>query len=91
MEEGVRLCALKLTLGDVEECARGWCPFWEFGGAVLEAGCGLQRLGIDLSDTELASYVLGLRQALERAKSREEAERARREIDRLVPPDLSGA
>lgn len=90
-EDEPKLCALHLSLGYIAECPGAWCPFWEQGGAVAPAGCRLERLGLDLSDPGLAQHLLDLRRALERVQSEEEAEIARREIDRLVPPDLSGA
>ena len=32
-----KLCSLSIVAGDDEVCPRGWCAFWEPGGAVLEA------------------------------------------------------
>jgi hypothetical protein len=86
-----KLCALSATLGTAEECPRAWCPFWEAGGAVAEPGCAVERLGIDVTNRELARHLLNLRHALETARDEGEAEIARRELDALVPPDLSGA
>ena len=42
-------------------------------------------------ERELAHYLLDLRRALERARDAGAAERARRELTLLAPPDLSGA
>jgi hypothetical protein len=56
---------------------------------VVEGGCGLERLGVDLEDRALAAHLLDLRRMLEQARSEEEAEAARTALAQLVPPDLS--
>jgi hypothetical protein len=84
-------CALIEAIGNDAECPRAWCPFWEAGGAVVEAGCKIERLGIDLANRSLAYYLLDLRHALEGARDAEAAEQARRELALLAPPELSGA
>jgi hypothetical protein len=86
----VKLCSLSVAVGDDEECPRGWCAFWEPGGAVVGAGCAIERLGIDRDDPELARYLLELRRALESARDAEEAKAARKHLAELVPPDISG-
>jgi hypothetical protein len=86
-----KLCTLSGVIGNVEECPRGWCAFWENGGAVVEGGCAIERMGIDLTNVELAYYLLDLRRALDGARSEEAARTARRDLGQLVPPDLSGA
>ena len=86
-----KLCGLSRAIGNVEECPRAWCAFWEHGGAVVDAGCAIERLGIDLSNVDIAHYLVDLRRALDGAHSEEEAEAARRQLELLVPPDLSGA
>jgi hypothetical protein len=86
-----RACALAAAIGNAEECPRAWCPFWEHGGAVVQPGCAIERLGIDLSNPDLAHYLIDLRRALEGAHNEREAEAARSELEALVPPDLSGA
>jgi hypothetical protein len=86
-----KLCALTEAIGSVEECPRSWCAFWEQGGAVAEAGCAIERLGLDLANRDLAHYLLELRRVLDSALSEEEAEAARGRLEQLVPPDLSGA
>jgi hypothetical protein len=88
MENARRLCRLHLTLGRGEQCPEGACPFWEEGGAVLPAGCGLERLGIEAEQPDLAEYLLDLRAQLECARDREERERARETFALLVPPGL---
>jgi hypothetical protein len=84
------LCRMKLALGEVEACAQGACPFWEHGGAVLEAGCGLERLQLELERPDLAGYFDELRRALERARDETERQAARQAFAALAPPELSG-
>ena len=84
------LCRIKLTIDEVEPCPEGACPFWEHGGAVIDAGCGLERLPIELDRTDVARHFVELRQALERARDEREREDARRAFAALVPPELSG-
>jgi hypothetical protein len=82
-------CALIAAIGNDAECPRAWCAFWE-KGAVVEGGCQIERLGLDLSNRPLAYHLLELRRALEASRDEEAAARARRELSLLVPPDLSG-
>jgi hypothetical protein len=86
-----KLCELSAVIGNVEECPRGWCAFWERGGAVVESGCAIERMGIDLTNIDLAYYLLDLRRALDGARSEEAAEAARHDLAQLAPPELSGA
>ena len=86
-----KACALHAAIGNDAECPRAWCAFWEKGGAVVEGGCEIERIGFDLSNTSLAYYLLDLRQAIEEARDEAAAAQARRQITLLVPPDLSGA
>lgn len=90
MQSAPTVCHLHFTLGTVEACPGGACPFWEQGGIALPAGCELERLGIDLDRPDLAEYLLELRVQLEAARDREEQEAARKAFAELVPPDLSG-
>jgi len=85
-----KLCRIKLTLGDVESCPEGACAFWEPGGAIVDAGCGLERLRIDVDRPDLAAYLVGLREALEAARGAREREEARQTFAELVPPELIG-
>jgi hypothetical protein len=92
------LCDLHKAIGNVEECPHGWCAFWEREGtghglvpsreAVVEPGCAIRRMGIDLSNVDLAYYLLDLRRALETAHSAEEAEAARHAFGQVRPPGL---
>jgi hypothetical protein len=84
-----KLCALSQAIGNDEECPRAWCSFWEHGGAVVEPGCAIERLGLDLSNRDLAHYLLELRGALDAAGNEAAAQAARRQLALLVPPDLA--
>ncbi len=79
---------MKVTLGETEECPEGACPFWETG--IVEAGCSLERLRIDLGRPDLSEYLLGLRTALESTREASERDEGRRAFGGLVPPELSG-
>jgi hypothetical protein len=81
---------MKVTLGEVEPCPEGACPFWEHGGAVVQAGCGLERLPVELDRADMAEYLLGLRQALETARDEQERATARATLAAIAPPELSG-
>jgi hypothetical protein len=83
------LCRMKLTLGEVEACPQGACPFWEHGGAVLGSGCGLERLHLELDRSDLAVYFDELRRALEAARDDAERQAARQAFAALAPPELS--
>ena len=85
-----RLCRIKLTLHELEACPEGACPFWEEGGAVVEAGCGLERLQLDLDRPDIAEYLAQLRRTLEAARDERERKEARQARAGLVPPELSG-
>jgi hypothetical protein len=83
------LCRMSSTLGEVEACPQGACPFWEHGGAVLESGCGLERLHLELDRADLAVYFDELRRALEAARDDTERQAARQAFAALAPPELS--
>jgi hypothetical protein len=89
MEE--RFCSLAAAIGNDEGCPHAWCAFWEKGGAVVEAGCAIERLGLAFSEPSIAAYLLELRRELETARDAEAAEAARRHLTSLAPPDVSGA
>jgi hypothetical protein len=59
-------CMLRASAGRGEEpCPRDACAFWEPGGAVLDGGCGIERLALDVRRPEVASFLLELRERLE--------------------------
>jgi hypothetical protein len=84
-------CPLAQAVGNDEECRRGWCAFWETGGAVVGPGCAIERLGIDTRDPRLARYLLELRRELEAVRDAEAARAALDRLAELAPPDLVGA
>ena len=85
-EADVPLCTVQYAAGRVEVCPGPRCPFWEEGGAVIPAGCLLQRLGLDLEHRpELVHALLQLRRKLDQALSREDEDEARSLFFRLVP------
>jgi hypothetical protein len=86
-----RFCSLSVAAGEDAECPRGWCAFWETGGAVVEPGCAIERMGVDLREPQLARYLLDLRRELESARDVEAARGALDRLAELVPPDLAGA
>jgi hypothetical protein len=86
-----KLCTLSAVAGDGEECPHGWCAFWERGGAVVEPGCAIDRLGIRIDEPELARYLLDLRRELEAVRDAEASQRAAKHLAELAPSDISGA
>lgn len=82
-----RLCALQDAAGRVETCPGARCPFWEEGGAALEAGCGIERLALDLARPGLAQALLEERFVLDRARNGEEAAPVRSLFYRLSAAD----
>ena len=81
-------CRIKLTLEEIEACPEGACPFWEHGGAVIAARCGLERLSLDLDRPDIARHFVELRTALERARDEHERQEARRVFAAVAPPEL---
>jgi hypothetical protein len=84
-----KFCALSQAVGNDEECPRAWCAFWEHGGAVVEPGCAIERIGLDLGNRDLAYYLLELRRTLEAAGSETEVVAAHRQLAELIPSDLA--
>jgi hypothetical protein len=81
----LRVCTLRLAAeGLNESCSRERCAFWEPGGAVVEGGCVIERLGFDVRRPDLASYLLETRERLEQARNLSEAEAAHREFSRRI-------
>jgi hypothetical protein len=62
-------CTLRrIARGATEICPRERCVFWEPGGAVLEGGCVVDRLHLDVRRDDLAEYLLEARERLELSK-----------------------
>jgi hypothetical protein len=82
-------CTLRFAArGEVEICPEERCALWEPGGAVLNGNCLVERLGIDVRDAELAAYLLEVRERLEQARDRAEAEAAHSEFARRLGRDV---
>jgi hypothetical protein len=84
-----KTCTLRLAAQDQSElCPRERCAFWEPGGAVVEGNCLIERLGADVFDPDLATYLLEAREQLEQARNLAEAEEAHREFSRRLGRDV---
>jgi hypothetical protein len=82
-------CILRLAADSTKEaCPRERCAFWEAGGAVLDGGCVIERLGVDVRRPVLAVYLLETRERIERARDLAEAERAHAEFSRRIGREL---
>lgn len=61
-----KLCQLHEALGCAERCPGAGCPLWEDGFAVLDGGCVIERLSLDLARRpDLAHYLLEIRLGVE--------------------------
>ena len=84
-----KTCTLRRSAHGVSEpCSHERCGFWEPGGAVLEGGCFVERLGIDLHRQDLTTYLLDTLERLEQARNMAEAEQAHRQFSRRVGLEL---
>jgi len=82
-------CALRMAAeGTTEICPEERCAFWEPGGAVVAGTCLIQRLSVDVSNVELAQYLLEVRERLEGAKDLADAEAAHNEFARRLGRDV---
>jgi hypothetical protein len=78
-----RLCSLEATVGNAKACPEGACPFWEPGGAALDARCAFEQLA-GTADEGLATWLLEIREKLDSARSRPEEEEVRRLFGHLL-------
>ena len=84
-----KTCRLRRSAHGVSEpCSHERCGFWEPGGAVLEGGCFVERLGIDLRRQDLTTYLLDTLERLEQARNMAELEQAHRQFSRRVGLEL---
>ncbi|HEY5660004.1 MAG TPA: hypothetical protein VIR59_04390 [Gaiellaceae bacterium] len=84
-----KVCRLHVAArGCAESCPGDRCAFWEPGGAVLGGSCVLERLAVDLERPGLADYLLSVRERIEGARERNEAEAAHREFARRLGSDV---
>lgn len=81
-------CTLRLATGVVESCPQQRCAFWEDGGAVVEGGCVIERLGPDVRNPDVAGYLVEVRERLDQARDRSEAEAAHCEFVRRIGLEL---
>jgi hypothetical protein len=82
-------CTLRLAAEEGSEmCPRERCAFWEPGGAVLDGGCVIERLGFDVRRVDLARYLLETRERLHQARHLSQAEAAHRAFSRRIGRDL---
>ena len=82
-------CMLRLAAdGKTEVCPRERCSFWEPGGAVVQGGCLIKRLGVDVRGPDLAAYLLETRERLDQARDLAEAQRAHIEFSRRIGREL---
>jgi hypothetical protein len=82
-------CTLRLVAQrEVEPCPHELCVFWEPGGAVVEGGCVIERLGADLRRADLAEYLLETRERLELMRDLAEADAVHREFARRIGESL---
>ena len=84
-----KTCTLRRSAHGVSEpCSHERCGFWEPGGAVLEGGCFVERLGIDLHRQDLTTYLLDTLERLEQARNMAEAGQAHGQFSRRVGLEL---
>ena len=81
-------CTLRLATGVVEFCPQQACAFWEEGGAVVQGGCVIERLGPDVRKPDVAGYLVEVRERLDKARDLSEAEAAHREFARRIGLEL---
>lgn len=81
-------CTLRLATGVMETCRHQRCAFWEPGGAVIEGGCVIERLGLPIFGPDVACYLLETRERLDQARDSSEAEAAHRELARRTGLEL---
>jgi hypothetical protein len=81
-------CTLRLASGVVEFCQQQRCAFWEEGGAVVEGGCVIERLGQDVRKPDVAGYLIEVRERLDQSRDRSETEAAHREFTHRIGLEL---
>ena len=78
-------CTLREAVGEHERCPGPTCAFWEEGGALIEPGCAIERLGIPVQrQHDLAEHLLELRLALEEARTETARVDAHRRFSELL-------
>ena len=78
-------CSLREAVGEQELCPGVGCAFWEQGGAVVEPGCAIERLGVPVQQhRDLARHLLELRLRLDEARTGAERRNAHRRFSELL-------
>jgi hypothetical protein len=78
-------CSLRVAVGEHERCPGAVCAFWEAGGAVVEPGCAIERLGVPVQrQRDLARHLLDLRLHLEQVRTEAERRDAHRRFAKLL-------
>ena len=78
-------CSLRQAVGEHELCPGVECAFWEEGGAVVEPGCAIERLGVPVDlHRDLARHLLDLRLRIDEARSGVERRDAHRRFSELL-------
>jgi hypothetical protein len=83
IETTTRLCSLEATVGRLEACPAGACPFWEPGGAALDGRCAFEELDV-MADPALAGWLLEIRERLASTESTVAADAARSLFSHLL-------
>ena len=83
IQQTPRLCTLEAAVGKSQACPEDVCPFWEPGGAALGGRCAWEQLGVE-ADSELANWLLELRDRLEAASSVDEERAVRSAFHHLL-------
>ena len=80
-----KLCSLREAVGEHERCPGATCAFWEAGGAVVEGGCAIERIGVPVRrQRDLARHLLDLRLRVEEARTGAERRDAHRRFAELL-------
>jgi hypothetical protein len=83
------LCTLHIALGRADECPGAACAFWDEGGAVVTPACLFERTSVEIeSRPSVARWLLGIRNALEQARTAEETKEIRSALNAVLPPGL---
>jgi len=78
-------CSLREAVGEHELCPGAACAFWEDGGAIVGAGCAIERLGVPVQrQADLARHLLELRVRVEEARTESERGDAHRRFSELL-------
>ena len=78
-------CSLREAVGEQELCPGSSCLFWEKGGAVVEPGCAIERLGVPVKERrDLAIHLLELRIRADEVRTAAERRDAQRRFSELL-------